>query len=298
MKRYDSLRIITNLTCNYRCSFCYQKEWASEYLRPEELDSILKQNNIGDLDESFNNIVLMGGEPTLSPYLEDLLKYIVENKKFHGRVSLDTNLSKPNVVAGLMYLIDKLTIDISAVYEFDEGFVLLNNFFSKYLPLLYSKELQFNYVLTSYFEYTLGVLNDTLLLIPANKEIKIYITICKDILDPSIDIMEFANYAGFDFIEHKIEIGLYLFEYEQYGKKWEIGILEPLEFDDTDLIVWKNGYTDSFQKYLHKVHLLYKQNKNKIKEKFNDNFDSYKVVLDIEKQHYDKLEQFINSLNK
>lgn len=70
----NSLRIITNFNCNQKCKFCYQKRWDKNYISVSDIENKLKKLNMNH--ETFNNITVMGGEPTLNPNLTDILYYL------------------------------------------------------------------------------------------------------------------------------------------------------------------------------------------------------------------------------
>lgn len=70
--------------CNAKCDFCFWKKnnACKNYL--EKLSDVLYK-----LPENFNQISITGGEPTISPYLKDVLNLIDKNK--FNKVVLTTN---------------------------------------------------------------------------------------------------------------------------------------------------------------------------------------------------------------
>ena len=59
--QFRGLRIITNLHCNYKCKFCYQKS-----KRREILDTISLLLSLDEYKEKqFEYCTIMGGESTL-----------------------------------------------------------------------------------------------------------------------------------------------------------------------------------------------------------------------------------------
>lgn len=81
---YEGLRIITNTTCNRRCSFCYQKDFAS-VLDIDHFEYIIKCLNFVP-----KYITIMGGEFF---YLDNYKKYLkIVRKKFRKiPISITTN---------------------------------------------------------------------------------------------------------------------------------------------------------------------------------------------------------------
>ena len=77
-----AIRIVTNYNCNLSCKYCFEQHlWRNkEIITPEELKYILDFNKKYD-----NQIMLLGGEPTLHPQflkLVDALKSYPENSNY------------------------------------------------------------------------------------------------------------------------------------------------------------------------------------------------------------------------
>ncbi len=103
--------------CNFTCPYCHNPELARGLL-PEgkavgigELSAFLQQRR-GFLDA----VVITGGEPTLSAELADLCRTI---KAMGYLLKLDTNGSRPEIVAGLIAagLVDCLAMDLKTLPE-------------------------------------------------------------------------------------------------------------------------------------------------------------------------------------
>lgn len=96
--------------CNFRCPFCHNSDLlerqGSTDIPVEELLSFLKKRQ-GLLD----GVCITGGEPTLQPDLEDLIRSI---KALGYPVKLDTNGARPDVLKRLTGegLIDYVAMDI------------------------------------------------------------------------------------------------------------------------------------------------------------------------------------------
>ncbi|WP_035246264.1 anaerobic ribonucleoside-triphosphate reductase activating protein [Desulfogranum mediterraneum] len=102
--------------CNWRCPYCHNPSLlpleAGESPYPDkDILERLKQR-----DKLLQGVVITGGEPTLQP---ELLPFIESLKKMGFKVKLDTNGSRPGVVAALLArdLIDYCAMDIKAPWE-------------------------------------------------------------------------------------------------------------------------------------------------------------------------------------
>ena len=96
--------------CNYRCPFCHNSPLlpgkGGSFMEPEELLAFLKSRR-GLLE----GVCVSGGEPTLQPGLEALLREI---KALGFAVKLDTNGSRPAVLKRLVEqgLVDYVAMDV------------------------------------------------------------------------------------------------------------------------------------------------------------------------------------------
>jgi len=96
--------------CNYRCPFCHNSDLlpnaGTPLMEPAELLAFLEKRK-GLLD----GVCISGGEPTLHPGLEELLRRL---KALGYAVKLDTNGSRPDVLKRLAAqgLVDHVAMDI------------------------------------------------------------------------------------------------------------------------------------------------------------------------------------------
>lgn len=96
--------------CNFRCPFCHNKDLLGNdtealYTEDELMDFLKKRSNI------LEGVCITGGEPTLSPDLESLIRRI---RALGYHIKLDTNGSRPDVLKHLCEngLIDYVAMDI------------------------------------------------------------------------------------------------------------------------------------------------------------------------------------------
>lgn len=102
--------------CNYRCPMCHN---ADLVLHPEEVENISDQNVLSFLHKRtglIDGLVVSGGEPTLQ---KDLIPFLIKVKKLGVQIKLDTNGSRPDVVAKVLEqeLADYIAVDIKAPPE-------------------------------------------------------------------------------------------------------------------------------------------------------------------------------------
>ena len=96
--------------CNFKCPHCYNPDLARG--KPAQ---VLEEHRVYDFLERrkvfLDGVVLSGGEPTLNKDLFDLCAKI---KKMGYPIKLDTNGSRPQMIAGLLAagLIDYIAMDI------------------------------------------------------------------------------------------------------------------------------------------------------------------------------------------
>ena len=99
--------------CNWRCPFCHGWRFVTEpdSLPPIPVDALddLLSGEAGWID----GVVVSGGEPTLQPHLENLVRLI---RRHGAAVKLHTNGSRPDVVRGLLErnLLECLALDFKA----------------------------------------------------------------------------------------------------------------------------------------------------------------------------------------
>jgi pyruvate formate lyase activating enzyme len=93
--------------CNFRCGYCHNAFLAATPLR-------LTWQRVKDACNAFRDhwvtgAVISGGEPTLSPELPEMVRLL---KRFGWAVKLDTNGSRPDVLAALIQDLDYVAMDI------------------------------------------------------------------------------------------------------------------------------------------------------------------------------------------
>jgi len=121
-------RIITNLQCNNRCSFCYQTFkpaiGSDIVLSIDKMESTMEK--VFKKNGKLKRATIMGGESLL---IENISKYIEITKKYAETVCLVTNgrlitldLLKSMVLAGL----DEIAISIYSLKNFKEMLSILN----------------------------------------------------------------------------------------------------------------------------------------------------------------------------
>lgn len=108
--------IIFTQGCNFRCPYCHNPELAdparySETLSAKGILAFLELRK-GNLDA----VTISGGEPTLQP---DLLPFLRKIREFGYLIKVDTNGSRPDVLATLYEagLVDYLAMDIKGPLE-------------------------------------------------------------------------------------------------------------------------------------------------------------------------------------
>lgn len=103
-------------SCNFRCPFCHNSSLVlhashePEIPREEVLSFLKKRSKILD------GVCITGGEPTLSPNLDEFLQEI---HTLGYAIKLDTNGSRPHTLKELVSkgLVDKIAMDIKACPE-------------------------------------------------------------------------------------------------------------------------------------------------------------------------------------
>lgn len=93
--------------CNYRCEFCSFGKWAVDTYPEYTLEAF--EQKVWELLRYSKNFKFTGGEPTLNPYLPELLRIV---KIYGAQTFLDTNGSNPKKVKAL---IDEGLVDIVGI---------------------------------------------------------------------------------------------------------------------------------------------------------------------------------------
>jgi pyruvate formate lyase activating enzyme len=108
--------IVFTQGCNFRCRYCHNPELVyphlfTEPVPEEEIYAFLKRRQ-GTLE----GVVVSGGEPTLH---EDLPRFLADLKKMGYKTKIDTNGSRPDVLAHLIneQLVDFIAMDLKAPLE-------------------------------------------------------------------------------------------------------------------------------------------------------------------------------------
>lgn len=104
--------IVFTVGCNFRCGYCHNPELYSL----KTVSKIAERDVLSFLEKRkavLEGVVITGGEPTLQ---NDLAPFIRKIKKMGYLVKLDTNGSKPDVVARLLKnkLLDYIAMDIKS----------------------------------------------------------------------------------------------------------------------------------------------------------------------------------------
>lgn len=93
--------------CNFRCGFCHNPDLV---LRRECLSWVrLEAACMRFCANWVTGAVISGGEPTLAPGLQELIRFL---KKYGWAVKLDTNGSNPAVLRECLPLVDYIAMDV------------------------------------------------------------------------------------------------------------------------------------------------------------------------------------------
>ncbi len=99
--------------CNFRCGFCHN---AALFARADATYpwEVIRERAHGFRDEWANGVVISGGEPTLATGLPRLIE---EMKNLGFLVKLDTNGSRPDVLAAVLPRVDYVAMDVKTAPE-------------------------------------------------------------------------------------------------------------------------------------------------------------------------------------
>jgi len=105
--------VIFTQGCNFRCAYCHNRrlvypELFGEEIVFEEIFSFLEKRR-----SLLDGVVFCGGEPTLQ---DDLCEKILKVRSLGYAVKLDTNGSRPEILAEALPLLDYLAMDIKAPF--------------------------------------------------------------------------------------------------------------------------------------------------------------------------------------
>lgn len=103
--------------CNFRCRFCHNVSLLS--LTPEERSLMTSHDILEKLQDrrgKLGGLVVSGGEPTIQP---DLPEFLGQVKMLGFKVKLDTNGSRPDMLAALIHanLLDYIAMDVKAPFD-------------------------------------------------------------------------------------------------------------------------------------------------------------------------------------
>lgn len=103
--------------CNFRCPFCHNGQLIPQQPSRTEPGSTVALSDVFDFLRSrvgrLDGVVVSGGEPTIQP---GLARFLGEVRRLGFDVKLDTNGSRPGVLAALLAdkLVDYVAMDIKA----------------------------------------------------------------------------------------------------------------------------------------------------------------------------------------
>ena len=109
--------IVFTQGCNFRCPYCHNRSlWPLSTAKspPHTPKKVLEFMN--HRQDRLRGVVITGGEPTLQ---DELSEFLQELKRMKFSVKLDTNGSRPEVVAALLAdgLVDYIAMDIKVPLE-------------------------------------------------------------------------------------------------------------------------------------------------------------------------------------
>ena len=108
--------------CNFRCPYCYNPELVDPQRYGPLLDEQAVLSFLHQRCHELEAVVLGGGEPTLQEDLADFLRTV---RGMGYATKLDTNGSRPDVLAGLLQegLLDCVAMDVKAPLSRYAGYV-------------------------------------------------------------------------------------------------------------------------------------------------------------------------------
>lgn len=102
--------------CNFRCPYCHNHPLVLETGSFEDILLPTVLNRLDSLKKWLGGVCVSGGEPTLKPNLQLLLKELKQNG---WSVKIDTNGSRPDMILQLIEerLVDSISMDVKAPLE-------------------------------------------------------------------------------------------------------------------------------------------------------------------------------------
>lgn len=132
-----TLHWITTMKCNSRCPYCYELPWL---LKVSETENILSETQAKSLIEqcSFAGVLrlyLTGGEPTLHPFLDKMIRYSYEN---NIKCVVNTNgIKMPDqVYNALVECKSRLSISLDSYKKEEHDAIRKQNSFDSIMQLL------------------------------------------------------------------------------------------------------------------------------------------------------------------
>jgi len=113
----QSAAIVFTQGCNFRCPYCHNRSlWPRSITKPPTHTTEKVLEFMSYRQGRLSGVVITGGEPTLQG---DLSEFLQKLKRMGFSVKLDTNGSRPDVVAALLAdgLVDYIAMDIKAPLE-------------------------------------------------------------------------------------------------------------------------------------------------------------------------------------
>lgn len=106
--------LTTNRSCNNQCSWCYSQNAVFSELSYRDAEIVVDALSVAGI----NKIILIGGEPTIYPHFEELIKYISDKKISIGVVSNGIKFRDKHFVAKIANLgLSNVNISLKGVTE-------------------------------------------------------------------------------------------------------------------------------------------------------------------------------------
>lgn len=260
---YNNLRIMTNLSCDQRCRFCYQQNYATRYVNFSTILTELEKYMVpsSKLYEVFESVTILGGEPTLHPKIDQIVDWF-KNDQQMPIVRMNTNgkrLLRGDTALDVCRNLDVLCFDVglgqteASVNSEDfkttaEKVELARGLLDTYEHL----SVKFNHVfyeenkkvLGYYFKWFLALLKKSHLDMS-----RVMVNVCEDVnSDTDINVDRFLGCVGegrIDSQESKFFTKLYIqgvdvayFGFDKYGATKDF------------VLIWEKGSTTNILDYL------------------------------------------------